>query len=454
MRQDAAKNSKSAFSLVEVLIVMFIAGVAFTSFYYVSAVGTRYIIESKNRLAATALANEKMEIVRNLEYDNVGTQGSIDIPGNIPQEEDIVANGRSYHVSTSVRYEDDPMDGTITSSPVDTIPNDYKIVTVTISWKDIQGVQQGISSTSRFVPPGLETSVGGSPLSINVIDGGTLLPVPQATVHIVNDTVVPAINDSIQTDDDGHIMLPAARISSGSQVTITKNGYETIVTMDTLPDFIPTYGHISVIEGFLNTYDYIQNKLSSITIKTADYQNNQIGNIEFSIGGGKVIGRNALEEDIFSMTEATDVTDAINGEKAYVNISPGEYTVTMSPNAQYEFIDFDPSMAPAILFPDNLMTYTVRIADKSINAIFLEIKDADSSSGPISGAKVTLTDGATDIFTQKESSLRGVVFYPDGPEVLDAKTYTLKIEADGYVTQTHEIDISALTKISVQLVKI
>ena len=459
------KKNKAGFSLIEVLIVVFIAAVVFTSFYTVSTVGTKYIIESKNRLAAVAFANEKMEIVRNLAYDKVGTQGSIDIPGNLLQEEDATVNGRSYHVSTSVRYFDDPMDGTATSSPADPIPNDYKIVRIIVSWKDSNGNSQSVSSTSRFVPPGLETSVGGSPLSINVNsnNGGATTPVSQASVHITNTTVSPAINDTIATDGDGHIMLPAARVASGDHLIITKNGYETVETMDSTATFIPIYKHVDVISGALNQYSFEQNKLANLHIKSADYQNNPVGSIGFSMEGGKIIGHddvgnvvfsmsNTAGNEVFGMSNVTGITGAASGEKDYVGISPGNYSIAMSANANYEFIDFDPSISPAILAPGGDLTYTLRVADKTVPALFLKVSD-NVDNAPIADAQVTLTDsGNTDIFSGKNSSLRGVVFYPDGATPLAPGTYTLKVQANGYVTKTQSITINnALTDLEVKL---
>ncbi len=439
--------------MIEVLIVIFIAAVAFTSFYTVSAVGTRYIIEAKNRLSAVAFANEEMEIVRNLAYDKIGTQESIDILGKLIQEKDVTANGRSYHVSTSVRYFDDPMDGTVSSSPADLIPNDYKLVQIVVSWTDSAGQTQSVSSTSRFVPPGLETSVDGSPLSINVSDGDTLLPIAQASVHITNSVIAPAIDDTIQTDADGHIMLPAARISDGDHLAVTKNGYETVATMDSSATFTPIYGHLSVVTGFLNTYNYFINKLSKLTVRTADYQDNPVGSLGFSIGGGKLIGHDDLGNSIFSMANTTGTTGGASGEKEYSDISSGNYAIAMSPSAQYEFIDYDPSVSPAFLPPGSDMTYALRVASKTVSALFLEVKDADVSHAPIAGARVTLTDGATDVFTDKLSSLRGVVFYPDGAAVLENKAYILKVEADGYIPNLQTVTIDNLTHIVADLTK-
>jgi prepilin-type N-terminal cleavage/methylation domain-containing protein len=451
MKLEKEIKKFQGFSLIEVLVVMFIVAISFTMFYGVSVTGTKFIIESKNKLAAAALANEKMEIVRNLSYEKIGTQGSIDIPGNLPQEETVVANGRTYQVSTSVRYADDPMDGTISTTPADLIPNDYKVVRIIISWVDSAGNTKKVSSTSRFVPPGLETSNGGSPLSINVIDGETLLPVPQASVHITNTATTPQINDTIQTDNAGHIILPAAKISSNNHVSITKNEYETITTMDSSATFIPIYGHISVVSNFLNTYNYILNKLATLTVKTADYQNNVIGNISFSIGGGKIIGHDNTGANVYSMANATTTTDVTTGEKQYQNINSGNYNIIMGANAQYEFIDFDPSVSPFFLPPNSNSTYIMRLADKNIKALFLEVRNSDSPSSPIAGASVTLSREGTDIFTDKLSSLRGIVFYPDGATPLTNNDYTLKIVASGYAEYTHSVEIDKLTHVVVNL---
>ena len=455
---------KKGFSLVEVLVVVFIASIVFTSFYTTSTLGTKYIIESKNRLAAVALANEKMEIVRNLAYDNVGTQSSIDIPGNIPQTETVTANGRQFDVATSIRYFDDPVDGVY---PADTIPNDYKVVRIIISWTDSNGQAQSVSMSSRFVPPGLETTVGGSPLSINVVsnDNGMTSAVSQSSVHIVNNGVSPAISDTIQTDSNGHIMLPAARVASGDKLTIIKNGYENVETMDATTTFIPIYKHVDVIGGALNQYSFEQNQLSNIHVKTADYQNNSVGNISFSMSGGKIIGHdnlgnvvygmsNTSGNELFGLASINGITDTTSGEKVYGGISPGNYNISMSANANYEFIDFDPSISPAILHPGTDYTYIIRVASKTTAGLFLKVSD-DTDNSLIADADVTLTDNSNNqVFAGKKTSLRGVLFYPDVATPLSPGQYTLKVESSGYVTQAKSININnSLTSEEIKLAR-
>ena len=124
----------------------------------------------------------------------------------------------------------------------------------------------------------------------------------------------------------------------------------------------------------------------------------------------------------------------------------------MLANAQYEFVDFDPSASPLVLAGGVSSTYTLRVADKAINALSLNIVDASTNS-PIAGAQVTMTDAtSTVIFANKLSSLRGMVFYPDVATPLLSGTYTLSVSADGYTTQTVPVTINKLTDLQIKLV--
>jgi hypothetical protein len=285
------------------------------------------------------------------------------------------------------------------------------------------------------------------------VSGSDGVGVPQASVHIVNNAVSPAKNTTLQTDDNGYILISSAPESIGEyHLTISKSGYETVETMDTTASFIPIYTHASVVLGSLNTYNFTQDKVADLTVKTADYQNNSVGDIDFSIGGGKIIGHDNLNNPVYSMSNTTGRTGAASGEKEYEDMSPGGYTITMSANAQYEFIDFDPAISPAVLLPGVDLTYVIRVAPKNVNALFLKL--TDDSNNPIANATVKLTDGGgTEIFSGKTSSTRGVVFYPDGATPLVAGTYTLEIESIGFETETKSITITdgAITEENIQL---
>jgi hypothetical protein len=373
--------------------------------------------------------------------------------GNIKEDEDVTANGRTFHVRTFIQYIDDPLpiDGVF---PADPIPNDYKSVKVVISWKDSMGQTKNVSSLSRFVPPGLETSAGGAPLAINV-SGSDGVGVKQADVHVVNSSVSPVINIVVQTDNNGHLLIPAAPASVGGySFTISKAGYETVATIDpaSVP-YIPNYRTQDVLLGQLNSYDYIQNKLSNLTVKTLNITGAPIGSVSFAIKGGKILGRDAANAPILNMENNSESTDATTGEKKYSNISPGNYDITMKPDPQYVLIDYTTPTLQAVLVPAVDLDYTLYYADKDVNALVAKVLDSVDLS-PIQGAAVTLSSGGSDIFAAKATSEHGIVFYPDSATPLATGLYDLKVEAPGYTTFTQTgVNIDKLTDVTVNLVK-
>ena len=119
-------GNKSGFTLIEMLVFLFIFALITVTFYQVWSLGTRYILFAKNQLTAIALANEKMEVVRNLAFDDIALTTS-DPPGNLQQNEDVVRSGRTFHVFTQVKNVDDTFDGTVGGNPDDSLaPIDYK----------------------------------------------------------------------------------------------------------------------------------------------------------------------------------------------------------------------------------------------------------------------------------------------------------------------------------------
>src|SRR3989338_11307642 len=93
-------------SLVETLIGLLVLVTVSLALFALIDLTLRVFWENKARTTANALANEKMEIIRNLPYVNVGTIGGIP-SGTLAQEETASRNGIQFHVKTSVIYIDD-----------------------------------------------------------------------------------------------------------------------------------------------------------------------------------------------------------------------------------------------------------------------------------------------------------------------------------------------------------
>src|SRR3972149_9573143 len=117
----AMTNRLRGQSLLEVLISLALFSILAHALF--TLVTTTYSVNTfdKARIAARQLAEEKIEIIKNMPYDDIGTVGGIP-SGNLPQYETVNANGLNYLVKTIVIYIDDDFD---MLTPDDLLPTDY-----------------------------------------------------------------------------------------------------------------------------------------------------------------------------------------------------------------------------------------------------------------------------------------------------------------------------------------
>ncbi len=424
-------DKKAGFMMIEALTVLFIFALVSVTFYAVFSVGTKAIIDVKNRLSANSLANEKMEIIRNLNYSNIGTVGGIPA-GNILANEDVAENGKYFHVKTLVQYIDDPLDGIY---PADLVPNDYKRVKITVSWNSGNSNSSGsVYYVSNFVPYGLESGFAGGVLAINIVDSSGF-GVPQANVNILNSTVSPAINLNVLTDDTGNLMFPGAPQSTQNyQLIISKSGYETVATFPPYPTtaYYPTDVHASVISGALNVKTVIINKLSNLNIFTADGVGNKISGIScnFIISGGRILGTgaDAAHTPVYNIQNQSETID-VTGEKSLSAISPGQYVITPTAPTGYSLVGIDP-VTPFSLLPGSTLEAKIKLAPINKSALLLTVVDGSTNS-PIVGAQAELKNSSGYDIIQTSGS-DGVMFFQNGNDPLISGTYDLKVSATGY----------------------
>lgn len=439
------------FTLIEALTLLFIFSLITVTFYSVISVGLRYIQDSKNRLAALALVNEKMEIVRNLKYDSVGTLGAG--TGSLAESEDVIENGRTFHVDTVVGIVNDSYDGIY---PADAIPGDYKRVIITVSWGSGGLGSKSVELTSRFVPPGLEVAnPGDGILSINVFSdqpGGA--GISGASVHIVNSET--GLNTNQTTDSSGNVILIGPLIKDSIQkyeITVAKTGYETVATMPPFPisSYNPTFVHASVVLGGVNMANIVQNKLTDLKISTVNYLDQPVGNINFHLEGGKTLGIGTTEPFIPVYNLVADENTNAGGEKDFNDISPGQYEFSLdSSSAGYEIIGTDPAFSYKLsgggddvyllsLFSNPSLDLKIKLADKNATSLLVSVlRSADNS--PIAGAVVKLTNGAGYDVSQT-TEVDGRVFFPATADVFASGLYDLKITADGFSDSNSQVTI-------------
>ncbi|KKR21681.1 MAG: hypothetical protein UT50_C0005G0015 [Candidatus Moranbacteria bacterium GW2011_GWA2_39_41] len=456
--QCQKKFSKNAgFTLIEALTVLFIFSLITMTFYSIFSVGTRYILESKNRLGGVALANERMEIIRNLKYDDIGIVGGIP-SGNLVAEEDVTESKHAYHVKTFVQYVDDPFDGVL---PADVIPTDYKRVKVTVSWNGVNNAQSDISLVARFVPAGIEQAASGGILAVNIM-GSNGIGVPQASVHITNSSVSPAVNVTAMTDDTGNLMLPGAKQSiQGYNITVTKNGYETVETID--PDSVSysvTDTPASVVEGMLNMKSIVQDKFAKLKIITTDAQGEKLPGVNFSIEGGRILGSDMMfvpAKPTYNLK--SDNTSDSDGEVDFGDVSPGQFFIftivktgyTLIGLSNFANVDLTTNEYTLLKPAEDVEDVTMRFAENDVNSLVVQVvRDADNTL--IENAEVTLSNstGFSEVQTTPKS---GSVFFPVSTTPLAVGTYDLKVTMTEFNDYMATVDVDE-DKLVIQQIKL
>lgn len=435
-------KNKVGFTLIEALIALFIFSLITVTFYSLFSLGLRHIADAKNRLGALSLANEKMEIARNIKYDDIGTIGG-EIEGAIPQDEDVIENGRRYSAHTLVEYVDDPFDGIGYEDSIWWA--DYKRVAITVSWNGVSSNEE-VKLVSRFVPPGLEVEhIGDGILSVNIFsDQSGREGIPNSTVHIINpETGLDTIKN---TDANGTATFMGSNVGNSIQkyqITVAKTGYETVITMPPYPatPYNPTDVHASVVTGSINVADIVQNKLAALTVSSVDYLGDPLSGIKFHIIGGREMGtQSVLPFDPIYNLDTNSETDS-DGEKDFGSVSPGQYAVSLSSlMTEYEIIETNPA-SPFSLLSDQSLNFQIKLANKNMTSLLIRVLN-NSDSSPIPGAEINLSNGSGYDATQIASS-EGKAFFPVTADLFQGGTYSVRVTASGFAESNSEITVSA-----------
>ncbi len=224
------------------------------------------VSNNKARAGAIALANERLEYIRSLSYNSVGTVSGIP-SGTIPQSESVALNDVNYTRRTFIDYEDDAGDGT-GAADTNHIPEDFKAAKVSVSWTTRQGTRT-ITMVTRLTPPtGVETSVPGGTISIQAADA-TGQAVQDAQVRIVNAGVSPAVDLTTYTDTAGNASIVGAPAGAGYQITVSKSGYSSAQTYSaSSTNTNPTPAHLGVALNQTTASTFAIDTLGSLNVQS------------------------------------------------------------------------------------------------------------------------------------------------------------------------------------------
>lgn len=272
-------------TLVELLIAIALLMLVFGGILAAFQTILKLVGSSKAHAGALALANERMEYIRSLPYDSVGTVSGIP-NGAIPQNATTSLNGITYAERVLIEYVDDPHDGTDTSDD-NGIVADYKRAKVEFSWIENGGNTKVISLISNIIPPGIETTAGGGTVRVNVFDAAAL-PLPGASVRLYNNTGTTTIDVTRNTNASGIALFSGAPARANYQITVTDTGYSTDKTYSaTTSNPNPGTPHVAVLEAEVSTMNFQIDELSQLAVYTKDVA--AVGSFEDTFANGSLV---------------------------------------------------------------------------------------------------------------------------------------------------------------------
>lgn len=351
------RRQEGGYTLVELMISIIVLGIISLAAFQLLTALLHSAIVSKRQAVAYTLANNQMEYLKELSYDQLAVAGgAIPATYTIPGTANFKVNGEKYIVKTNIDYADDAFDGcgsypTLalkqlycrnypppTGAPaLDTNPADTKNATVNVT--DTAGHILASLDTNISARVA-ETSSNTGALFVKVIDGGSN-PVSGATVVVTNTTSTPAVNVSDTTDSNGMVIfygLPPDSTNYDYNVTASFSGYSTLSTIVPSGSLQPTYPNVNLIaqNSVLSTLKIFPMGQNSLIVESTDVNGNALPNAKIYIKGGYKRYTDTADTTYYydnmrinfdgnkAAQDNRQTTDA-NGLFAITNRVPGDY---------------------------------------------------------------------------------------------------------------------------------
>ncbi|MFZ8806122.1 MAG: carboxypeptidase-like regulatory domain-containing protein [Minisyncoccia bacterium] len=380
------------FTLIEIVLGIFI--IAFISFFIFNIFQNISRVTTSGRLTLQLLSllQDEMEKVRVLNYEDIGIQGGWP-PGVLPREKIVNKKGLEVKINFYVRNIDDPKDGTITTTPRDTAPADYKLVEIEGEILNSPFKIKKQTLSALIAPKTVEATTRNGSMFIQVIDAkGSPVKEARVKVDYLNEPQF-----TIQDVTDVWGMLRLIDIPPGINayaISVTKEGYSSEKTYKKGQEYPnPLLPHQTVRSGELTTVTFQIDLLSKLKVRTQDIFCRSVPNVSLNLQGLKLINTDPP-------MPKTDITTTTN--------ESGEKELTIEFDSYFLKIN-DPryvlgSSLPYLENPFNVqpnMTYSYALTLKSYNPKNLLVSVFDEERNLIEGARVNLFKGNKLIATQK-----------------------------------------------------
>ncbi len=429
------KSNRAGFNLTEAVVGTGILLMFVLALYGLMVGALAIMNDDQNRSAALGIARKKIELIKNLPYDSVGTVGGVPA-GDLLQTETEVLNNVTYTIKTNIQYVDDDFDDV---APTDTLNTDYKKVRIRVTWS--QGNSDNpVILVTNIVPTTIESNATGGTIWIEVFDPTTspVEPIANADVTIEAPTLSPPISTTGETDSDGRFILPGVPPGTEAyEVTVTKQNYSTDQTYDrdavTNPN--PDPPHLNVVAGEITQeYFEISRQVNSLAIHMRSVDNGEPHpDIPFRLHGELTKGTDGNGQPIYSYDET--LTTNPGGNAQLHDLAADSYTVLIDEaSVGYVIAGYD-HVLPYPAAAQSTETITIDLDDYFPYTALINVRDTNND--PIANASVHLTLAST-YDTTIVTDTNGQAFFTP----LTADTYTLTITATNYTTYNGSVIVN------------
>ena len=396
LKPQSQSTANAGMTLIEVVIATAVFLVVATAIYdgYVSVF--KMVTGARVQLSAVALANEQLEIIRNMPYQDVGLIGGLPA-GKLSRFQTISRNNIPFSVRLSIRDIDDPFDGQIGSSTApDLAPNDYKLAEVEISCAICQGFNPFAVST-YVSPKNLENNTGNGALFVQVLDSSGQ-PVVAADVHIVLASSTSPVDITERTNQSGMFQLVNTYPANiAYQITVSKTGYSSDRTYAPGEAGIanPVKPSATVVAGQVTQLSFVIDPVSSLQVKTMTRTCTSVPNVSTTWQGTKLLGTNP---DLLKINQ-TLTTDGL-GSLILSGVEPDTYRFT--PNlAGYVLVGSLP-LQSLLITPASSNQIKMVLAPANGQGLLVSVRDG-ATSLPLSNATVQISGpgGAQNLVTDQ-----------------------------------------------------
>ena len=248
------------FTFIDVIVGISLMLIVFLGIFGAFQLGLKVVGLSEAKITATALANQQIEMIRNLPYQSVGVIGGFPA-GVLEPVTTTIINNIEYTIETRVDFVIDPADGI--APPDDDCPNDYKKVEVRVSWPGRFAGE--VKLVTDVAPQNLiqECEILGGILSVSVFDAyGTMVPFP--LIEVKDPLTDEVLKTATPVEGQHYFALP----SSTYKVVVSKPGYSLDRTYGLDEIANPEKPHPVVLEGQLTEISFSIDRLSTFLVNT------------------------------------------------------------------------------------------------------------------------------------------------------------------------------------------